>query len=84
MGIARDFGGHLDPQPNTCSDGEPSSKNKGSSEQSSAYGGVYKDCYTLFLNFNEAPIIIFDSWYPDRLSFWLWWKELEMVGVVGK
>ena len=45
MGIARDFGGHLYPQPNTCSDGEPSSKTKGSSEQSSAYGGVYKDCY---------------------------------------
>ena len=40
--ITQDFGRHLDPQRNTCSDGEPSSKNKSSSEQSSAYGDV---CY---------------------------------------
>ena len=40
----------------------------------------------LFLNY-KAPIIIFDSWYSGSdHALWLrlWWKELDMVGAVGK
>ena len=35
----------------------------------------------------KAPNIIFDSWYSGSghaLWLGLWWKELDMVGAVGK
>ena len=40
----------------------------------------------LFHNY-KAPIVIFDSWYSGSghaLWLGLWWKELDMVGGVGK